>query len=174
MTCFYLVRHGEADYSQPSKWKTLGWGADLATLSPKGILQIEEAAVSLKEKTASKIVSSPATRALQSATIIQRELDLPVSVEFDIHEWVPDRTFSWCTHEEVSVLIRELQEFGGEWPKNSERVWEQLSAVKARSTTVLNKYLDCDKVIVVCHEIVIWSLTGRQFTNLGEVVELTL
>ena len=44
MTLFYLVRHGEADYSQMMESGFFGFGRDFASLSKIGIEQVEKTA----------------------------------------------------------------------------------------------------------------------------------
>ena len=53
------------------------------------------------------IVTSLMTRALQTAALLSRALHVPLAVEFDLHEWVPDLTFSWTTPDEVLALLEE-------------------------------------------------------------------
>lgn len=63
MALFYLVRHGEADYSQMMESGFFGFGRDFAPLSKIGIEQVEKAAKEERLKTTQIIVSSPYTRA---------------------------------------------------------------------------------------------------------------
>ena len=49
-------------------------------------MQAEAAARDPRLKNAEFIVSSPYTRALQTAQIISRETGLPVAVDLDLHE----------------------------------------------------------------------------------------
>jgi broad specificity phosphatase PhoE len=60
------------------------------------------------------ILTSPMTRALQTAALLSRALDLPLAVEFDLHEWVPDRTYSWSTHRHRERFAR--QRWKDAWP----------------------------------------------------------
>lgn len=41
----------------------------------------------------SVIVSSPYTRCLQTAAIVSRIRNIPLKVEVDLHEWIPDLLF---------------------------------------------------------------------------------
>lgn len=50
---------------------------------------------------------------------------------------------------------------GGEWPSGEARDWELLSSVRARVGRVLDRYRTFQRVVVVCHETVILSLTGQ-------------
>src|SRR5215470_9494314 len=125
MVTFYLVRHGEADFSLPAKFgPAKGWSADLAPLTAKGIRQVESAVDQLRLLRPEIIVSSPMTRALQSSLILSAALGLSCTVEFDLHEWVPDLSFSWTSLEEVMMQLADFDACGGEWPPAERRPWE--------------------------------------------------
>ena len=49
------------------------------------------------------IVSSPYTRALQTASIISRAVDIPLQVEMELHEWLPD--LNYCNKYEEEEII---------------------------------------------------------------------
>lgn len=76
----YLVRHGQPDWKAMNARALPGAANDLVPLTDVGARQAEQAAVSLKDTDATRILSSPMTRALQTAAVISRSLDLPVSV----------------------------------------------------------------------------------------------
>jgi broad specificity phosphatase PhoE len=73
---YYLIRHGEADYSELMEHRFFGFGRGLAPLSEKGIMQANETAKDERLKSAELIISSPYTRALQTAQIISKTLEL--------------------------------------------------------------------------------------------------
>jgi uncharacterized phosphatase len=162
MTEFLLLRHAEADYSKPMKWKTPGWGADLAPLSDRGIEQAKNCAAEIQKWNPNILLCSPTTRTLQTALIVQSFISIPFEVEFDLHEWVPHRKFQWTCLEDVQKYEREFESLGGMWPQGEEKTWESLSMVRERVISVLNKYTKYKKVVVICHGIVIQSLTGRK------------
>jgi uncharacterized phosphatase len=162
MTIFYLLRHGHANYHLAEEAKLEGITRHLVPLTTQGLTQVERIVEELGSFQAEIIVSSPLTRALQSAAILSRRLDLPLEVEFDLYEWIPDLTF---THDQESLVrnaYREMISLNGEWPQNLPRNWEPLSSVRQRVTNVLCRYCHFDRVIVVCHGIIIASLTGQQ------------
>ena len=70
MALFYLVRHGEAIYDYMFENGFWGFGRDFAPLSEKGRQQAGITAKDARLKKAELIVSSPYTRALQTAQII--------------------------------------------------------------------------------------------------------
>lgn len=49
-------------------------------------------------------VSSPYTRALQTAAIISQKTNIDITVEMDLHEWMPDLTFQYHVFEECLEL----------------------------------------------------------------------
>jgi broad specificity phosphatase PhoE len=145
---------------------------DLAPLSALGVQQALRAADSLAAVGATAIVSSPMTRALQTASLVSSRLGLQVDVQFDLREWLPDDTFSWRTHAEVKAAMNDLERCGGKWPAGERRHWEPLAEVRALATAALRTSLaalqDDDVLIAACHGVVIWSLTGERHTGTGE------
>ena len=81
-----MIRHAEPDYSLCDKHNFIGHGRDLAPLSQKGIEQAEETAKDKRLIDAELIISSPYTRALQTAAIISRTTGIKLVVEVDIRE----------------------------------------------------------------------------------------
>ena len=172
MTAIYLLRHGEADYEPVHERQWPGSMADLAPLSLTGYEQAAAAADLLGQVGASALVSSPFTRTMQTASLVSCRLALPIRVEFDLHEWIPDDTFRWHSHEEVRVFLADFESCDGEWPPGQRRPWEPLSAVRARATAALAEAVrrmpDDGALIAVCHEMVIRSLTGELATGKGQ------
>ncbi|MBZ9635231.1 histidine phosphatase family protein [Clostridium sp. FP1] len=158
MTKLILIRHGEPDYSLVTERNFKGHGIDLAQLTPKGIDQAMNIAKDKRLQGASLIVSSPYTRALQTAAIISKERSLDISIEVDIHEWVPDLTFNNVSDEEVKTASEECICCKGEYTDDDKKSWEKLSVVASRSFKGLEKYLSYEKIIVVTHGVVM-----RQF-----------
>ena len=172
MTTFYLIRHGESRLDLAAggnlKGAERGWSAHIIPLTEKGISQIENASKSLSTEDPQIIISSPMSRALQSAAILSRILDLPLRVEFDLHEWICGWRDSMALVEETEA---EMHELGGEWPSGETRDWEPMSSVRGRVGRVLEQYQTFQRVVVVCHETVIFSLTGKKM-GFAEFVKL--
>lgn len=158
MTKLILIRHGEPDYSLVTERKFKGHGMDLAQLTPMGIEQAKAVAKDSRLKGANLIITSPYTRALQTAAIISKETQLDINIELDIHEWLPDLTFNNDTDDVVRVAAQECTSCKGEYTDADKRSWEKLSNVANRAFKSLEKYLCYDKVIVVTHGVVM-----RQF-----------
>ena len=122
-----LVRHGEPDYSDVDKRGYAGHGRDLAKLTEKGVQQAEQAAGDKRLPGADLILSSPYTRALQTASVISRVTGIPLTVETDLHEWMPDLTFTYTGPEEIPAILKEMERYEGEWCKTTapklRRIW---------------------------------------------------
>ncbi|MCL2573055.1 MAG: phosphoglycerate mutase family protein [Defluviitaleaceae bacterium] len=80
------MRHSEPAYPNFEEMGLIGFGRDLASLTPKGIEIADKAAKNPMLDGADIIVSSPLTRALQTAGIIARHTDLPLEVELGFIE----------------------------------------------------------------------------------------
>ncbi len=177
MTVIYLLRHGEANYDPVRERQWPGSMADLAPLSAVGVQQAVAAAERLTEAGATTLVSSPYTRTMQTASFVASRLGLPAEVEFGLHEWLPDDTFSWQTHAQVRAQVADFESCGGEWPPGELRPWEPLSAVRDRATAalrgVVERTTEGGALIAVCHEMVIRSLTGEVATGTGQFRRIT-
>jgi broad specificity phosphatase PhoE len=158
VTKLILIRHGEPDYNYVTERGFKGHGMDLGQLTSEGIQQAKAAAKDHRLDGAQLIVSSPYTRALQTAAIISKERSLDIDIELDLHEWLPDLKFDYISDEEVGVSARECTACRGEYTDEEPKNWEKLSSVAARAFKSLEKYLDYDKIIVVTHGVVM-----RQF-----------
>jgi broad specificity phosphatase PhoE len=140
--------------------RLIGAFRDLVPLTELGISQVEARVEEFRPLKAELILSSPMTRSLQTAAILSRALDLPIDVQFDLHEWLPDQTFNYDTDAQIFAAYDEMISHSGEWPPGETRNWESLSMVKERVTAVLQQYTQYKTVIVACHGAVIQSLTG--------------
>lgn len=173
MALFYLVRHGEANYEYMLENGFWGFGRDFAPLSEKGKQEAEIAAKDTRLKSAELIVSSPYTRALQTAQIISRETGIRVEVDIDLHEWIPDESNQYETSEESFAFAEEFTKLGGEYPPGEKRRWESLSHMRKRMIRVADKYSDYDKVIFVGHGMAFRCLTYIDKMNPTEIIECT-
>jgi broad specificity phosphatase PhoE len=155
------MRHGQADFSGPSKWNAPGWSAELAPLTETGEKQVMQQIGKILEFDPEIVLSSPATRALQSALLLHSKLTVPFKVEFDLHEWVPDCNFKWRNLQEVEQLWADFIQYNGEYPEGETRPWETLSHMRSRAVYILHKYINYKRVLVVCHGVLIKSLTNE-------------
>ncbi|SFB04477.1 Broad specificity phosphatase PhoE [Cohnella sp. OV330] len=165
MTQFYLIRHGEPHWEINEQYKLKGHGRDLVPLTPKGIEQVYAAAKDDRLQTANAIVSSPYTRALQTAAILSKELGLDVVVEFDLREWQPDLTFEFDSLERLKELGDDFDRHDGVYPSGETKLWESKELLKNRIEKVIHKYLAYEKVIITGHGMAFRTLVGE----IGEI-----
>ena len=109
-----------------------------------------------------------------------RRLDLPVTVEWELHEWLydcdmrgdlptPGERFGREDMTRCFFYYMEHDELTGE--DNC----ETYAVIAERVLGCLRRYDgQAEKIIVVCHEGVIRSVTGMKAVNLGQVVPITL
>ncbi len=172
MTTFYLIRHGEPTYKPVDERKFIGHGRDLAPLTESGIKGVKETARDNRLKNCEIIVSSPYTRALQTAAIISKELGIDIEVDVDLHEWIPDIVnFQHKTSQDCFDLCKEFDLYKGTHPKDEEKVWETEESMKRRMDSVLEKYTGYKRVIVVCHGMVIRTIKYQKDIGYAEIIE---
>jgi len=169
VTQFYLVRHGEPDYTPINTHRWPGMAAETAPLSAAGAKQSVALADLLSGIGATYLVSSPFTRALQSAAIIGHRLALGVRVDYDLRVWLPSSTGWWRGVADVRAARVEFDEFDGEWPDGLPRSWEPLSRVRDRAKAALGRHAASTDgpALVVTHAMVIRALTGETGTAHG-------
>lgn len=173
MTQFYLIRHGEPDWSLADTKRLRGLQVEFCPLTQKGIQQSVQIAKNPILGSAEIVVSSPYTRALHTAAIITRELGLPLTIEYDLREWLPAPQLMY-SRDELLKIMRDFKRYSEESPKAESKHWESMNSVGHRVRKVLEGYLEYSEVVVVCHGIVINSQIKGARLGYGELVELTL
>jgi broad specificity phosphatase PhoE len=155
------MRHGEADWPLVNDRRLRGAANDLVPLTPTGITQVARQADRLAGHAIRYVVSSPMTRALQSAGIAARRLSVEVRVEFDLHEWVPDLTYLWTDPGQVDRALAAMR--AGVPPEAFDGApFEHQDDLRARVGAALDRHVAAGPVLVVTHGVVIWSVTGRR------------
>jgi broad specificity phosphatase PhoE len=163
-----LLRHGETAWDLVNAHGWPGAANDLAPLTPTGVRQAGVVAEALSGQPVDLVLTSPMTRAMQTASIVGARLGVPLQVELDLREWCPDQTYRWTTSAEVFSAYDDLLAHDGLRPERHRLRWESLSEVRARARAVLEPYAEASPLVVaVCHEVVIHALTGVQQTPLG-------
>ena len=170
---FYFVRHGKTDYSEHNQKIYQGYGVNLASLAEKGKKQIKQTAKDERLQDADLIISSPYTRALQSAAILSRKLNVRLEVETDLHEWLANKNYMYEEDSKAELACAEYFSLNGDYPAGQDRDWESRQLMAERVCKVLEKYSQYDKVIVVGHSMMIQAVTGYN-PKLGEIVEFNL
>lgn len=153
-----FIRHGEPNYENVGKWGKIGLGYELGPLSELGVEQANKRAKDPYLKDADLIVSSPYTRALHTAAIISKETNIPLVVEEEIHEWFSDVDFIY-KHENVYDVSSDYFKLKGIRTDDHEYNWERYETIKKRVMKVVEKYKKYDKVLFVCHGIVMTTIT---------------
>lgn len=171
---FYLVRHGQTDYSERNTKIYQGFGTNMAPLSQEGIRRIKETARDKRLKNASLILSSPYTRALQTAAILSKELNLDIIVETELHEWVANKNYIYETEERAIKNFQEYMEAQGHY-NGTESDWEDIFCLRERLISVLSKYTAYEHVIVVCHGTLMQAVSKNWHRpENGEIMEYVL
>ena len=149
MAVFYFIRHGEMDASMAGKKFYKGFAYNMMTLSEKGIEQIHETAKDSRLRCAERIITSPYGRALHSAAILSKDLNIEMRVETDLHEWLADRvSYELLPAEMAEQSYRSLTENRGHHPEGVQRLWESAVQMKERVWNVLDKYKDYNTVML--------------------------
>lgn len=167
----FMIRHGKADYSYGDSHNFIGHGHDLAKLDEEYIEDVIKTSKDPRLKEATLIVSSPYTRALQTAAIISKETGLDIKIEPDLREWEPDNTYQY--------KVKEMKEYYKDYIKNNgippvDRItnWESKEHLKKRVQDVINKYNNYECVIFVFHQMAIQSVTGIENISPAEIIEI--
>jgi broad specificity phosphatase PhoE len=157
-----LMRHSETDYSFVEAKGYIGHGCELGQLTDDGILIAEKASLDSKLDGSELIVSSPYTRALQTAAIISKNRQLHIKIELDLHEWIPDLTFGYSGKTFADKAIDMFKQNRGICPDDSNIKYESIDVLSNRAKNSLLKYMDYKKIIVVTHGMVMNRFVSAQ------------
>jgi len=168
-----------------------GWARSFAPLSPIGRVQIDTIAKDYRLEETDAILCSSYTRALESAARLSRALNKPLYVEYDLHEWLPQKdSLGDSDGETIAKAQAALRYYTGfnyyngdvnpedmmyapdfdesippearAIPPAAERTWESLEEVRERVIRALRRYNHLSSVLVVSHAVVIASFLGVQ------------
>jgi broad specificity phosphatase PhoE len=167
-----FIRHGNTDYALANERKMSSIEENFIPLSEKGRKQVDKTATDPRLKKAKAIISSPYTRALQSAAILNRELRLPLYVEFDLHEWKYDIDGTrYIAQKEIDRRIEEFLDMNGDYCSSDPKPWEKKVHVEERAIKAIAKYARHVPIIVVSHGMLISCLTNRERLPCAAVLE---
>lgn len=157
-----FVRHGVPDYSLSDERKMGQLEKDYAPLNRDFLPEIHAMAKEIELEKADIILSSPYTRALQTAEIINRTLGLDLFVEHDLREWRADLAGGYITLRERDRRWHEYRDSLKHSTTLPTMPYESVTELNNRAVSVLSRYKHVSKVIVVSHFNVLESLVGYQ------------
>lgn len=167
-----LIRHGQSEFNAIFNRTRIDPGIPDPKLTEEGRRQALAAAAALKERGVRQLISSPYTRAIETATIIASALDLPITIDPVVRE----RYAFSCD------IGRPAQELAQAWPtldfSHLPHSWwhdherhgpeESEGHLHQRGLTFrvqMASRVDWSVVGVVTHWGFIRALTGRTATN---------
>ena len=167
-----FMRHSEPDYTFVEERKYIGHGKDLSQLTETGIQIAEKASFDSRLDNAEIILSSPYTRALQTAAIISKNRQLSIKIEIDLHEWMPDLSFQFSTAQEAVQAAKLFAEHKGICPVGSKIRFESLESVFIRAKKAILRYPEYTKIIVVTHGMVMQRFAFEAHIPFCGIVEI--
>lgn len=171
---FYFLRHGESDDINRNKKIYQGFGVNLLPLSKAGVEQIKAACKDKRLQRADIILSSPYTRAVQTAAILSKELGADIVIETDLHEWLANKNFIYEDEKTAFAYHKAYYENNGKYPDCKDEPWETAEMIKNRVLKVLKKYSHYKKVIVAAHGMMIETVAGCHHPYHAEIIEFEL
>lgn len=169
----YIQRHGESEANAQRIYSCLKVDPQL---TPDGRKQIESYLEYYSTLEINSIVSSPSTRAIQTAEIIADHLGLPITIDKALHEVIMGdlEGLTQDDKENISLFESVLQNwFKGDKSKkfpNGESYYD----VKARIDHVAENYFEQENTLLVAHATFFACLMGQQLTYNESVFELFL
>ena len=163
-----LIRHGESEFNAVFNRTRIDPGIQDPKLTERGREQVRRAADDLRrqDRPIRRLVTSPYTRALETAAIIAEALELPVEVEPIVHEhacWTCDigTPVSTLAERWPALDFSHLPEIW--WPEAEphESVYRRCSVFRIKA----EQLADWRHVAVVSHWGFIRMLTGREAKN---------
>ena len=168
-----LVRHGESEWNVGYKETGKDPGIRDAPMTENGYRQVVETAEKLRTGHGElrRIFASPLTRTLQTAHILSKALDLPVTVEPLIVEqvWFSCDEGSPRSHLAETWPHLDFEHLEEEWWGSLDETQEQMHARCARFREKAARIEEWRHVVVVSHWAFIKGLTGNDTLNAGIV-----
>ncbi|ELB2135102.1 histidine phosphatase family protein [Vibrio parahaemolyticus] len=162
-----FVRHGVPDFSLADERCMTQLEKDYAPLDRAYLSELHQKLTNAVFDDAQAIICSPYTRSLQTAEILNRRHGFELFVEHDLREWRADTSGGYISLAERDRRWHEYRELLKlRLPMSDER-YEHVTALKARTMAVLERYRQYDKVIVVSHFNVFEALQGYQEQGLA-------
>lgn len=158
-----LVRHCEPVYGDINN-------IEYEELSKAGIECATCLATSLQQYNIDVILSSPLSRAVQTATIIGKKLKIPVVVDDDLMEWKTEVKLQ-RDKDSFHQLFKEFAKFQGKHNNDCVFKWENIDELGARFFSVLEKYSDSNKqYLIVGHKMLFGQIIDSRNMNYGDII----
>lgn len=162
-----LIRHGQSIFNEIYNATKRDPGVIDPELTTLGRRQAEALAQSLAGTDLTRLVSSPYTRALQTASVIAEALGLAITVDARVGE---RRAFVCDIGTPRSALARQwpalaFDHLDEEWWSTAEEAHDDFTARCLDFVGATSRLGDWRSVAVVCHWGVIRTLTGQPVTN---------
>lgn len=165
-----LIRHGQSEFNAHQERTGRDPGIPDPRLTTLGRRQVTESAARLKDHPVKfqRVLTSPYTRAIETAEIVARALDLPIEIEPLVHE----RAFYQCDiGSPRSALCTAWPALSFEhlpevwWPHQLDETHEQCEARCVSFQQRAVSLPDWRHVIVASHWAFILQLTGHSAQN---------
>ena len=166
ITRFALLRHGQTEWNRKKRIQ----GQEDSPLTPEGKKEAESWGHALKDIHFDRILTSDLGRALETASLINQALEVPLVKDFRLREqdwgrWT-GKTLAQLRKEENKRLSYEVEAGWKFCPPGGEdryRVWQR----GQEALQIATKNWKGDKILLVTHEGVIkcliYHLEGRKF-----------
>lgn len=162
-----FVRHGVPDFTLADERQMTQLEKDYAPLCREHLPELQQKLNHAAFDDADIIISSPYTRTLQTAEILNRHRGLPLFVEHDLREWRADKEGGYITLNERDRRWHEYRELLKAGISMTDSRYEHVEELKARAELVLERYRQYRKVVVVSHFNVFEALQGFQDVGLS-------
>ena len=164
-----LIRHAESVWNEHFGTTRIDVGLPDPCLTPRGERQARDVTTRLRDEGLRRLITSPYRRTLQTATIIARELGLPITVDPLVRERCAFSCDQGSSPSELARLWPEV-DFGG-----LEELWwggviESWPSVEKRCAAFREKLMtmpDRHEVAIVSHWGFIRGLAGVELHNAG-------
>lgn len=159
-----LIRHGNPNYKDcliSQNKAGIPINLNNAGLSTEGIQNCKNVADVISSFKPEVIISSPLTRALQTAIIFSHSGSYPLFIEKDLTEWLTNCSITINGKDEYNRMLEEVTQHNGIYDKTCKYIWESFDELKNRAFNVISKYIkEYKKIVVVSHKMLIFQLTG--------------
>lgn len=162
-----LVRHAESEWNRHFSRTRIDPGIPDPALTDDGRRQAEELPVTLAAAGIRRLIASPYRRALETASIVARALDVPIAVEPLVRERCVFSCDLGTPPAELSALWPELdfahleEQWWGEPDETEASLAERCVAFRVKT----DQLADRPSVAVITHWGFIRAITGQEVTN---------